>query len=369
MDDGMDRRGARDRGPRWSVGVGLIVVALGFAACWGAASPSPSVPPSSEPTLAPTVEPSLQPTPTVGPTDTPGLETLSEKDIAFGHDQLMAPGVLDVYRPVEPGPWPVAVMFHGGGGVTKSYLSSHAERVAQLGYVVFVPNQGFSGGAAYAALLPHEQDAASGAQSACAVAFAAREAPKYGGDPKRITVFGHSAGANEAAKVAFMKPEPSAGCLADARKDADVLITWEGDWLMAGTPSFWDPIQAKDPAEFDAITPWAHIASRPELRVIMLESENPGIPGRDARDALGPDGWLTVRDASGALTAGLQAMGAFDDDDISYHEQQTLLADRLKESGNLVSFDIMPGSTHESLSPAGWEVFLDAFRRAAALAH
>lgn len=363
MDNGTDRRGARDRGTRWNVGVGLIVVALGFAACSAVADPSPSVLPS----IAPSLEPSLEPTPTVGPTATTGPETRSEKDIVFGSDPLMAPGVLDVYWPVAPGPWPVAVMFHGGG-VTKSYLSSHAERVAQLGYVVFVPNQGFSGGAAYDALLPHEQDAASGAQSACAVAFAAQEAPKYGGDPAWITVFGHSAGANEAAKVAFMKPEPSAGCLADARKDADVLITWEGDWLMAGTPSFWDPIQAKDPAEFDAITPWAHIASRPELRVIMLESENPGIQGRDARDALGPDGWLTVRDASGALTAGLQAMGAFDDDDISYHEQQTLLADRLKESRNLVSFDIMPGSTHESLSPAGWEVFLDAFMRAAALA-
>lgn len=367
MDDGMDRRGARDRGTRWSMGVGLIVVALGFAACSGAASPAPSVRLSTVPSLTPTVEPSLEPTPTVGPTATPGRETRSEKDIVSGEDPLMAPGVLDVYWPVAPGPWPVAVMFHGGGGVTKSYLSSHAEKVAQLGYVVFVPSQGFSGGAAYDALLPHEQEEASGAQSACAVAFAAQEAPRYGGDPTWITVFGHSAGASEAAKVAFMNPEPSAGCFADTRAEADVLIAWEGDWLMAGTPSFWDPIHAADPAEFDAITPWAHIASRPELQVIILESENNGL-GRDAKDALGPDGWLTVRDPGGAFTAAFQAMGAFDDGNITLHESQTLFANRLEESGNLVSFDIMPGSTHEYLSPAGWEVFLDAFRRAAALA-
>jgi acetyl esterase/lipase len=213
-----------------------------------------------------------------------------------------------------------------------------------------------------------EQEEAWAAQAACAVAFAAQEAPRYGGDPAWMTVFGHSAGANEAAIVAFTNPEPHAGCFADARKDADALIVWEGDWLMAGTPSFWDPIHAADPAEFDAITPWAHIASRPELPVIILESENPGLLPRDAKDALGPDGWLTVRDSGGAFTAAFQAMGAFDDGNISYHEQQTLLANRLEESGNLVSFDIMPGSTHESLSPAGWEVFLDAFRRAAALA-
>jgi len=383
-----DRRGARDRGTRWSVGVGLIVVALGLAACSSAASPSPSVPPSTAPSLeptvqpsltptvqpsfTPTVEPSLGPTPTVGstatpgPTATPGLETLSEKDVVSGDDQLMARGVLDIYWPVAPGPWPVVVMFHGGG-VTKSYLGTHAKKVAQLGYVVFVPNHGFGGGAAYDALLASEQEEASTAQAACAVAFAAQEAPKYGGDPAWVTVFGHSAGANEAAMVAFKTPEPSAGCLADARKDADALIIWEGDWLMAGTPSFWDPIQAADPAMFDAITPWAHIASRPELQVIILESENNGL-GRDARDALGPDGWLTVRDPSGVFTAAFQAMGAFDDGNLSLHEWQTVLADRLQEAGNLVSYDIMPGSTHESLSSAGWAKFLDAFKRAAALA-
>lgn len=362
MDNGTDRRGARDRGTRWSVGVGLIVAALGFAACSGAASPSPSVPPST----APSPEPSLEPTPTVGPTATPGVETRAETNVDFGNDPLMAPGVLDVFAPVAPGPWPVAVMFHGGG-MTKSYLGPHAQKVAQRGYVVFVPNHGFSGGAAYDALLPSEQEEASTAQAACAVAFAAQEAPKYGGDPAWIAVFGHSAGANEAAMVTFKNPEPSAGCFADTRATANVLIAWEGDWLMAGTPSFWDPIQAADPAMFDAITPWAHITSRPELKVIVLESENNGL-GRNAEDALGPDGWLTVRDPTGAFTAAFLAMGAFDDDYLSLHEWQTLLANRLEESGNLVSYDVMPGSRHDSLSDAGWVVFLDAFRRAAGLA-
>jgi dienelactone hydrolase len=367
MDDGMDRRGARDRGARWSLGVGLIVVALGFVACSGAASPSPSARPTSEPSLTPTVE-AIEPTPTVGPTATPGLETLSKSDIVFGEDPLMARGVLDVYWPVAPGPWRVAVMFHGNPGpVTKSYLGPHAERVAQLGYVVFVANWGMSGGAAYNALLPHEQAEADAAQAACAIAFAAQEAPRYGGDPAGIIVFGHSAGANIASVVAFKPPEPSTGCFADTRVEGDVLIAWEGDWLMAGTPSYWDPIHAADPATFDAITPWAHIASRPELHVIILESENNGLD-RDAKDALGPDGWLTVRDPSGAFTAAFQAMGAFDDDNLTLHEWQTVLADRLHESGNLVSFDIMPGSTHEYLSKAGWVVFLDAFMRAAALA-
>ena len=343
MGNGMGRRGARDRGTRWSVGVGLIVIALGFAACSAVASPTSALSPST------------------------GPETLAEKDIASGVDKLMAPGVLDVYWPAAPGPWPVAVMFHGGG-VNKSYLSPHAEKVAQLGYVVFVPNHGFSGSAAYDALLMSEQEELSTAQAACAVAFAAQEAPTYGGDPKRITVFGHSAGANEAAMVTFKNPGPSAGCFADTKATAKVLIAWEGDWLWAGTPSFTDPVHASDPAMFDAITPWAHVASRPDLRVIILESEDNGL-GRDAKDALGPKGWLTLRDPSGAFTAAFKAMGAFDDGNLSLHEWQTVLADRLKASGNLVSFDIMPDTNHDTyMSTAGWAVFLDAFKRAAALA-
>jgi hypothetical protein len=30
-----------------------------------------------------------------------------------------------------------------------------------------------------------------------------------------------------------------------------------------------------------------------------------------------------------------------------------------------VTYGVMPGSTHESISPEGWKVFLDAFTQAA----
>jgi hypothetical protein len=38
----------------------------------------------------------------------------------------------------------------------------------------------------------------------------------------------------------------------------------------------------------------------------------------------------------------------------------------LKAQGNPASLDVMPGSTHESLSGAGWKVFLAAFGTAVA---
>ena len=45
-------------------------------------------------------------------------------------------------------------------------------------------------------------------------------------------------------------------------------------------------------------------------------------------------------------------------------ETQQVLFSALQAQGNPVSLDVMPGSTHLGLSPAGWEVFLEAFGKA-----
>ena len=91
-------------------------------------------------------------------------------------------------------------------------------------------------------------------QAACAVEFARAHAAEYGGDPATMIVFGHSAGANAAAMVAFARPEPTAGCLGGTTLGAiDALVTWEGDWLLSDhlhglgrrasppTPGSWTP--------------------------------------------------------------------------------------------------------------------------------
>jgi len=46
---------------------------------------------------------------------------------------------------------------------------------------------------------------------------------------------------------------------------------------------------------------------------------------------------------------------------------QQLLFSVLKAQGNPVSLDVMPGSTHLSLSDEGWKIFLAAFPKAAAI--
>jgi pimeloyl-ACP methyl ester carboxylesterase len=251
--------------------VGLAVVAL-LAGCGGGGSLSPA-PPTGAPTSVPsgavaTPSPSTaaatsSPTPSVVVTSTVPYESANPR---------MVPGVLDVYAPTKAGPWPVVVLFPA---FNRASLSEKARRVADLGFVVFVPSWGHvpEGGADN---LSYDGFVANNAQGACAVEFARAHAAEYGGDPGTMIVFGHSAGAHLAAMVAFARPEPSAGCLAGTTLGAiDALITREGDWLIyeiqpPQSPLKWDGMLAAHPS-------WTRFARAAEHGAAT--HSRPGLPG------------------------------------------------------------------------------------------
>jgi dienelactone hydrolase len=298
--------------------------------------------------------------PDASPTPTPPAIVVTT-DIAYeSADTLPVPGVLDVYAPSLPGPWPVAVMIHGLRDGRQS-LEVSARRVADRGFVVFVPTWGAATPTTEGSLL------ASDAQVACAIAFAQRHAATYGGDPATTVVYGWAAGANVAATVAFARPEPTAGCLSDATLGPiSALVTWAGGWALSVNNPDWDTILAAEPAAFDAATPWAHLAEQPNLEVVLLVSETPGASlEREVADPWAANSWLALRDPSGDLRRRLEANGAFADGILDWLEVQQLLRTALEEQGNPVSLDVLPGSTEESLSGAGWDVFLSAFDKAA----
>jgi len=298
------------------------------------------------------------PPPTLAPTPTPATVT-AELDVSFESANLLnPPGILNVFAPVRPGRWPVVVMFHGNpAAVSREYLSVYARRVADAGFVVFVPDWGKSGGAAYDSLSFVDEVNADAAQAACAVAFARARAADYGGDPARMVVFGHSGGGNIASVVAFAQPAPTGGCRGGTKLGAiDALIAWEGDWVLA--PPFWDSILADEPGVFDALTPWKHLADGRDLPVYFTVSDKPGLGREDGA-------WLEVRDSSGAFRRLFEAIGALDDGYMGVDELQAMFARALEDQGNPVIYEVMPGSTHESISPEGWKVFLAAFREAA----
>ncbi len=104
---------------------------------------------------------------------------------------------LDVYVPTHiPGPWPVMVFFYGGSwrdGDKRDYRFV-GQALAERGVLVVMPDYRLYPDVKWQGVLN---------DSAVATAWALREAKRLGGDPHRVFVAGHSAGAWNAAMLAF----------------------------------------------------------------------------------------------------------------------------------------------------------------------
>lgn len=115
-------------------------------------------------------------------------------DRPFGPDPRQK---LDIYRPSNGSKrMPVIVFFYGGSwnSGSKAGYSWVARALAARGFVVAVPDY---------RLVPKGRFPAFVEDGAAAVVLAARLAQSVGGDPDRIIVAGHSAGAYIAAMLAY----------------------------------------------------------------------------------------------------------------------------------------------------------------------
>lgn len=345
----------------------VILAAVLAAGCAGSGPTETSATAIAAPAASPTAEPTAAATlPPPAPTATPAAVTAATDLRYESSGPLGKPADLDVYAPTAPGPWPVVVMFHGDPAMgSKGYVGPWALTVAAEGFVVFVPTWGKTSYEADQKLARHDQLIAYDGQVACAVEFARAHAAEYGGDPSTLLLFGHSAGANVAAQVAFARRKPTAGCPGGTMLGpVSGLVTFEGDWLLAD-PS-WDAIVPADPAVLAAITPWDFLAKHRDLRVAMLMSENPGA-GMEPQtaDPQATDSWIATRDPTGTLRRQFTAIRAFGGGRPGVKEEQALLYAALKAQGNPVSLTEMPGTDHMSIGIAGRPAFLASFREAA----
>lgn len=141
-------------------------------------------------------------------------------DIAYAPG---ARGKLDVYRPAgAPGGAPVIVFFYGGSWQTgaKETYRFLAATLAARGYVVIVPDYRVYPEVAFPEFLR------DGAQ---AIRWARDHAASYGGNPARLFVMGHSAGAHMAAMLAIDN-EWLRGVGLDASRDLAGLIGISGPY-------------------------------------------------------------------------------------------------------------------------------------------
>lgn len=121
-----------------------------------------------------------------------GVEVL--RDQPFGDDPRLK---LDVYTPRrEGGPKPVLVFIHGGSWSNgdKSVYPFAAVAFADRGFVTVAPNYRLAPAVRYPAFLE---------DNARAVRWARDNARRFGGDPDRIVLVGHSAGAYNASMLAL----------------------------------------------------------------------------------------------------------------------------------------------------------------------
>ncbi len=115
------------------------------------------------------------------------------RDIAYGDDPRQR---LDLYAPTAPGTYPVLVFFYGGGwdSGSRDLYGWAAQALAAQGFVVALPDY---------RVVPQVVFPAFIEDAAVATARAADVAAAYGGDPERVGVLGHSAGAHLALMISL----------------------------------------------------------------------------------------------------------------------------------------------------------------------
>jgi acetyl esterase/lipase len=113
-------------------------------------------------------------------------------DLAYGENARQH---LDVYSPKGEGSHPIVVFFYGGSWSMgrKSQYAFMGAALAARGYVTVIPDY---------RLYPEVRFPTFLEDSAQAVAWTRQHAHEFGGDPDRIVLMGHSAGAHMAAMLA-----------------------------------------------------------------------------------------------------------------------------------------------------------------------
>ncbi|MFC3579442.1 alpha/beta hydrolase [Sphingomonas hylomeconis] len=233
---------------------------------------------------------------------TPGDGNAHEvaEGVAYGPDAAQK---LNVWAPKDSKPgqtYPVLVFYYGGGWVkgSRGEYDFAARAYAARGFVVVVPDY---------RLVPAVHFPVFVQDSALAVKWTRDNVARFGGDPRRITLGGHSAGAYNAAMLAL---DPH--WLRDIGVDPKIV---RAAALLAGPYDFY-PFDKK--RSIDAMSNWPRPLETQPIRFAAKDS---------------PPLWL--------------AAGTADDVVRPYNSER--LAAKLKGLGATVELRLYPGKSHNDL--------------------
>lgn len=196
-----------------------------------------------------------------------------ERDISFGADPRLK---LDVYRPTDAKNAPIVVFFYGGSWQQgdKSIYRFVGSALARAGFVAVIPDYRVFPAVLYPDFLR---------DSALAVRWAKDNAARFGGDPAKLFLTGHSAGAYNAISLATDRR-----WLAEAKLDPSRDIA--GVVGIAGPYDFL-PVTAENlkiifgPEEMRPATQPINYVDGKEPPMLLLRPANDSVvdPGNSAR--------------------------------------------------------------------------------------
>jgi acetyl esterase/lipase len=173
---------------------------------------------------------------------------------------------IDIYGPGEPGPWPVVVLFHGGGwfGGDRTSMVPLAESLSESGHVVFNATYRTSNGG-----YPESFE-----DVACAVRYAGSRADEFSDDEGGTSIVGHSAGAQLGSVIALAGDDFGGDCAVPGSalpaRFVGLAGLYDVSQLTQYLPSFFGTRYEVDSAPWEDGSAFFHLGENPELRVLLV---------------------------------------------------------------------------------------------------
>jgi acetyl esterase/lipase len=182
----------------------------------------------------------------------PGVTVMH--DIAYGPGRLQA---MDVYLPPQPKAAPIILMVHGGAWAfgDKANGQVYENKVAR-----WVP-RGFIFVSVNYPMVPDSNPEQQADDVARAIAAVQHAAPGWGGDPARLILMGHSAGAH---LVTLLNADPARAAKLGAKPWLGTVSLDSGaldvpDIMQHPHMRFYDTAFGSDPALWQAASPIHHL--------------------------------------------------------------------------------------------------------------
>ncbi len=190
------------------------------------------------------------------------------RNIAYGDAPAQR---LDVYQPPSGHDAPIIVMVHGGAWIfgdksSRGVVEPKASHWKQAGYVFVSVDY---------RMVPQADPVQQAEDVATALAYVQQHAREWGGDPSRVVLMGHSAGAH---LVALLSAEPSMAKAHGAQRWLGTVSLDSGAIDVPGLmalphPRFYDKVFGSDPAFWRKASPMDQLGRDAPPMLLVCSSE------------------------------------------------------------------------------------------------